>query len=222
MVRNNSGDSRTSPLRWTRFRKFFRQLAIIAGLYSFWGLAGCASKNNLVVLLPDPDGQVGVVEVTSKGGSQLLTEAGHATEIKAADVAPTTPVRMEEAEVLKIFDEAISAQPPTPIMFLLYFQSGTTELTEESQQKILEVLTAIEERRSKDITIVGHTDRVGTREANYHLGLERAESIKGVLVSKGADPDGIEVTSHGEDNPLIKTADEVEEPRNRRIEITVR
>ncbi len=222
MARNTSGDSGISALRWTRFRKFFIQLAIIAWLCSFLGLAGCASKNNLVVLLPDPDGQVGVVEVTSKGGSQLLTEAGHATEIKAADAVPTIPIHMKETEVLKIFDEAISAQPPPPIMFLLYFQSGTTELTVESQQKILDVLAAIESRRSKDITIVGHTDRVGAREANYRLGLERAESIKEVLVSKGADPAGIEVTSHGEDNPLIKTADEVEEPRNRRIEITVR
>jgi outer membrane protein OmpA-like peptidoglycan-associated protein len=54
------------------------------------------------------------------------------------------------------------------------------------------------------------------------LGLERVESVKALLVSKGVDPSGIEVASHGEDNPLVETEDEVAEPRNRRIEITVR
>jgi len=151
-----------------------------------------------------------------------LTEPRHATVVKAADVPPTAPVPIKEKEVLKIFGEAISAQPDPPVKFILYFESGTTDLSKESQSLIPDVLSAIEARKSKDVTIVGHTDRVGTREANYKLGLERVEAIKAILVSKGADPAGIEVASHGEDNPLIKTEDEVAEPRNRRIEITVR
>jgi outer membrane protein OmpA-like peptidoglycan-associated protein len=129
---------------------------------------------------------------------------------------------MKEEEVFKIFGEALSAQPEPPLRFLLYFQSGTVELTAESQRQISEILAAIEARKSKDISIVGHTDRVGSREANYQLGLERVDSIKAILVDKGVDPSGIEVASHGEDNPLVETEDEVEEPRNRRIEITVR
>jgi len=129
---------------------------------------------------------------------------------------------MKQEEILKIFGEALSAQPELPLRFLLYFQTGTTELTAESQRQISEILAAIEARKSKDISVVGHTDRVGSRETNYRLGLERVESVKELLVSKGVDPSGIEVASHGEDNPLVETEDEVAEPRNRRIEITVR
>ncbi len=165
---------------------------------------------------------MGKVEVSNKGGTRLLTEPRHATEVKAVDVSPTSPVPMKEEEVHKIFGEALSAQPEIPLRFLLYFQTGTTELTEESQRQISEILAAIEARKSKDVTIVGHTDRVGTREANFKLGFERADSIKDLLISKGVDPSWIEVASHGEDNPLVKTEDEVAEPRNRRIEITVR
>ena len=189
---------------------------------SLFFLISCAPKKNLVVLLPDPDGKVGKIEVSNKAGTQLLTEPRQATEIKAADVSPTSPVSMKQEEVLKIFGDALSAQPDPPVSFLLYFQSGTTELTEESQRQISEILAAIEARRSKDISIVGHTDRVGSREANYQLGFQRADSIKTVLLSKGVDSSGIEVASHGEDNPLVQTEDEVAEPRNRRIEITVR
>ena len=38
----------------------------------------------------------------------------------------------------------------------------------------------------------------------------------------GADPRLIEMSSHGENNPLVPTADNIHEPRNRRVEISVR
>jgi len=185
-------------------------------------LISCASKKNLIVLLPDSNGQAGKIVVENKGGTQILTEPGHATEIRAVDVSPTPPVSMKEEEVLKEFGEALSALPEPPIRFLLYFISGTSKLIPESQKRIPEILHAIEARKSKDISIVGHADRVGSRKDNQRLGLERAVSIRNIFVFRGVDPSGIEVVSHGEDNPLIKTEDNVPEPRNRRVEITIR
>jgi outer membrane protein OmpA-like peptidoglycan-associated protein len=38
----------------------------------------------------------------------------------------------------------------------------------------------------------------------------------------GADPILISTDSHGEDNLLVKTPDEVAEPKNRRVEVTIR
>ncbi len=185
-------------------------------------IVSCAPKRNLFVLLPDPDGKVGKVEVSNKGGSQLLTEPYQMTEVKDARTAPRPPVTMKGEEISKLFLEALSAQPEPPVTFLLYFITGTTDLSEESQRQIQDILKAIAIRRPADISIVGHTDRVGSRESNYRLGLERAAAIKDLLVSEGVAPEGIEIASHGEDNPLIKTEDEVAEPRNRRVEVTVR
>jgi outer membrane protein OmpA-like peptidoglycan-associated protein len=185
-------------------------------------LISCASKKTLIVLLPDDDGQVGEIVVENKGGTQVLTEPRQATEVKAADTSPTAPVTMREEEVLRIFGEALAALPEPPIRFLLYFITGTPKLTAESKRQIPEILRAIEARKSRDITVVGHTDRVGSREKNQMLGLERAISIRSILVSYGVDPSGIGVVSHGEDNPSIETEDNVAEPRNRRVEITIR
>jgi len=189
---------------------------------SIFLLISCASKKTLIVLLPDDHGQVGEIVVETKEGTQVLSEPRHATEVKAADVSPTAPVIMKEEEVLRVFGGALSALPDPPIRFLLYFITGTPELTAESKRQIPEILHVIEDRNSKDIAIVGHTDRVGSREKNQTLGLKRAASIKNILVSDGVDPSGIEVVSHGEDNPSIETEDNVAEPRNRRVEITVR
>ncbi len=186
-------------------------------------LLSCASpKKNLIVLLPDDNGRVGQIVVENRGGTQTLTQSRHATEIRSADVPPTPPVSMKEEEVLKEFGAALSALPELPIRFLLFFITDTSKLTPESQRQIPEILRAIAARKSKDVTIIGHADRVGSREDNQRLGLERAVSIKNLRVSRGVDPSGIEVVSHGEGNPLIKTEDNVPEPRNRRVEITIR
>ena len=56
----------------------------------------------------------------------------------------------------------------------------------------------------------------------YELALDRAKKIKEILTSAGIDSGTIEIASHGKDNPLIKTPDAYPEPRNRRVEVTVR
>jgi outer membrane protein OmpA-like peptidoglycan-associated protein len=43
-----------------------------------------------------------------------------------------------------------------------------------------------------------------------------------LLIENGVAADKIEMSSHGEENLLIKTRDNVSEPKNRRVEIIVR
>jgi peptidoglycan-associated lipoprotein len=63
---------------------------------------------------------------------------------------------------------------------------------------------------------------MGDRKANLALGLKRANTVRAILASAGLAQDTIEVTSHGEADLLVKTPDNTPEPRNRRVEITVR
>ena len=186
-------------------------------------LTSCASsKKSLFVLQSDPDGKTGEIVVANAAGSQALTRPGDATEVKDANTPPSAPFRVEEAEIAKTFGPALAARPAPPALYLLYFRTGSTDLMAESEKLITEILQSIKARQSVDIRVVGHTDRVGTRQGNYTLALDRALQIKGILISKGVDPAIIEVDSHGEDNPLIPTPNEVPEPRNRRVEVTVR
>ena len=46
--------------------------------------------------------------------------------------------------------------------------------------------------------------------------------IQNLLEEQGIDPTFILTTSHGEGNPLVPTADNVLEPRNRRVEVIIR
>ena len=106
--------------------------------------------------------------------------------------------------------------------FILYFPHNHVEFTPEARATVREVIRAIKEHTPVDVSVVGHTDRVGSRRYNYRLSLERARAVASYLIAEGVDPSILAIDSHGEDNPLISTGDGVSEPRNRRVEVTVR
>jgi len=72
----------------------------------------------------------------------------------------------------------------------------------------------------EQLTIVGHTDSVGSAEYNYRLGLRRADASRAYLVSYGGlDPTRIRIASAGAGNPVASNETEAGRARNRRIEI---
>jgi outer membrane protein OmpA-like peptidoglycan-associated protein len=185
-------------------------------------LSGCTTPENLFVLLDNPDGVVGSIRVKNAGGERVLDKPGQATRVDGADSAPSAPVMLEPKAIAEIFGATFAAQPERPVTFILYFTSGTTRLTDESRKKIEEIFNAVRTRKFPVLAVVGHTDRSGSARSNEILALRRARSVADRLVAAGADAKLIELSSHGENNPLIATADNVREPRNRRVEITVR
>ncbi len=187
-----------------------------------FALTGCAARRDLVVLMPDPDGKAGTIEVSNQGGSTVISEANSATEVKSSTAAPAAARKMDESKIRAIFGEALRAEPKPPEHYRLYFKSDSTELTEDSLQTLEQVFSAIQRTRPLEVSVVGHTDRTGSSEANFQLGLERAALIRDLLVSKGVDKALIDIRSHGEDDPLVKTDDGVPEPKNRRVEIVIR
>lgn len=184
--------------------------------------AGCAAKGTMVVLIEDPDGSVGQVEVSTAAGAQRLSTAGQSTSVKDSSTAPGPLRTLDQATIEKDFGQALQARPQPPETFLLYFEYGRTELTAESKPDPATILETILRRNSHDVRINGHSDTVGTREDNARLSLERAKGARDILVNKGVDPSIIQIFSHGEGNPLIPTPDETPEPRNRRVEVLVR
>lgn len=160
--------------------------------------------------------------VANAAGSRTLDQAGTATRILDARTAPTEPAPMDAAEIDRTFGAALAAQPAVPLHFILYFEQGSTTLTEASGRDFPTVLAAVRERASVDISVVGHSDTVGDPQMNLELSLRRALAIGALLVKEGVDPGALDITSHGKSNLLVPTGDNVAEPKNRRVEVTVR
>lgn len=175
-----------------------------------------------VVLLRDDNGHVGRVRFENAGGSVELAGENTMTSVSAADAAPSAPVAVGADEIARRFGAALEGLPAPQMEFTLYFDLGSDRLTAESEALVASVFQAVRARNSTDVSIIGHTDTTGSPQSNFVLGLRRAEKVADVLRSRGLAPEFMTVESHGEGDLLVKTAEEVSEPRNRRVEITVR
>ena len=194
-------------------------ILLVAGL-----LGACASEppksREFVVLVPDHDGKVGTVVVTSSQGKSTLDKPYMAARYLDGGKVETAPVAQEE--VRKSFAIAIAVQPQRPISFLLYFQQDTDEYTPQSKDAFEKVFAEIARRKVAEIAVIGHTDRVGAVEYNDTLSLRRAERVRRDFMERGIPTSAINVAGRGERETIVATADEVSEPRNRRVEINVR
>lgn len=182
-------------------------------------LGGCATSQDLVVLLPDKDGKVGKVFVQNPKGETVLDSAYATARTSSSGVKRDTAT---QSEVKEVFGSALSAMPARPISFTLYFESGTDEFTDQSKQELKRVIAEMARRQAPEVTVIGHTDQVGPDPTNDALSLQRAERVKSILVSMGISPDRILTAGRGRREPLVRAADGVPEPRNRRVEISVR
>jgi outer membrane protein OmpA-like peptidoglycan-associated protein len=176
--------------------------------------------SSLVVVVPGADGKVGTVVVRTDQGETRLDTAYAAARIdQGAQPARST---LGEGEVNRLFAAALAARPMPPVSFTLYFISGKDEITTQSKGQLDSMFGELKRRPAPEVSVIGHTDRVGSDADNDRLSLRRAERVREDLVRMGVSPEVIGVAGRGEREPLVPTADNVDEPRNRRVEINVR
>ncbi len=188
-------------------------------------LAGCSTPAkppprpfDYVVLLPNVDGTVGKVLVKGDKGEQILDIAQNGASLNG----DTAAFAVSTEQLQKVFGPAMAARPVLPEQFYLYFESGGANLTPASLALIPTILERAQARASADVSVIGHTDTAGKADTNASLAYRRANSIATLLRERGLQPATLTIESHGESNLLVPTPDETAEPRNRRVEITIR
>jgi outer membrane protein OmpA-like peptidoglycan-associated protein len=205
------------------------------------------ATKEMVVVVPSADGHVGMV-VVERGDDRVILNEAYATSRVTSDgqihleklepekaqprvVDSSSGAVPEEkrpqlervAASLPMFHDAIAALPPRPVSFLLYFVTGTDDLTNASKLELGRMLEELRRREVADIVVIGHTDRVGNEQANDELSLARAERVKAEFVAQGIAPaERIRAAGRGEREPVVPTENDVDEPLNRRVEINVR
>jgi outer membrane protein OmpA-like peptidoglycan-associated protein len=144
---------------------------------------------------------------------------------KAADVYTDGRVEtkvLDAEAVHRQFKDALSARPQRPVSYTLYFITEKDELTPESKLLMGRLKTELSQRAFPEITVIGHTDSAGTVAYNDALSLKRAEATRQLLVEAGIPSELINSAGRGSREMLVKTAEGVSEPRNRRVEISIR
>ena len=191
-------------------------LRIAAAVVAAGMLSACSG--DLIAVLPHEDGSVGGVVVT-KGGNQVVLDKP-LTATKTGSGLSSYAIPKEEVE--QRFGAALTAQPIPPRNFVLYFREGGVRLVDTSKPTLDDMLKDAAKRPTADFLVVGHTDKVGLMADNDKLSRDRAAKVIDFLVGVGVPRDRVTSSGRGEREPLVPTRDEVEEPRNRRVEIDVR
>ncbi|MGD9972064.1 MAG: OmpA family protein [Desulfatirhabdiaceae bacterium] len=181
-----------------------------------------ARPQHQMVLLPNEEGETGQMIIKTAAGSQTIDRAYLSTRIDSPDAAPKPPVEMPLEEIQRIFGAALSAMPDSAVHILLYFQLASSELLPESAALIPKIVMLITQRKSTDISLWGHTDRLGTPEFNLKLSQNRANTVSKLLTDTGVPAGYLDVQFFGEKLPRVPTSDGIGEPRNRRVEVVVR
>ncbi|MEM6933326.1 MAG: OmpA family protein, partial [Pseudomonadota bacterium] len=127
----------------------------------------------------------------------------------------------EDAKAL--LDEALAACAPEigAKRFLVFFGFDRTDLTDRARAKLDEVVAAVQAMGTTALSVVGHTDTVGSPQYNQGLSERRARRVGNALVERGIPASAMTLAGRGENELAVQTGDNVREPDNRRVEITL-
>lgn len=114
---------------------------------------------------------------------------------------------------------------------LFRFDGGhSRDLLPEGQRQIRRLASELRQSgvQRVSITIVGHTDRLGSEAHNGTLSLARANTVRDLLVEEGIAPTSIRASGAGERQPVVTCLGKVATPElvrclqpNRRVDIDV-
>ncbi|MGZ8531151.1 MAG: OmpA family protein [Candidatus Binatia bacterium] len=200
--------------------------------HAFCAYAACAVLASCATVKPAPKINTYVVLLPEEGGaptSVIVGEGAHALTLdqplSGATVDSEGKIERKSptaAEADKTFAAALAAQPPKPISFTLYFDTNSTPITTASRAQLDALRAEAARRQAVEVQVTGHTDRVGNAADNDRLSLQRAETMRTMLVQNGIKATFIRAVGRGEREPLVPTADEQPEARNRRVEVLLR
>lgn len=103
----------------------------------------------------------------------------------------------------------------------LFFATNKTYILPQSEQAMSELAGFLLENPSVTIHIVGHTDAVGSDEANQILSEGRANAVRADLIKRGVAAERMTAEGKGEKEPVADNDTDEGRQLNRRVEFTI-
>ena len=100
----------------------------------------------------------------------------------------------------------------------VYFDFDKTDLLPESFKELDSLYELLSQFKKVKVTIMGHTDSMGTEAYNKALSENRALSVQSYLIAKGFDPKYIKAFGYGFSKPVESNSTPEGRKMNRRVE----
>jgi outer membrane protein OmpA-like peptidoglycan-associated protein len=108
------------------------------------------------------------------------------------------------------------------ILQAIRFADGSARLLPESRAVLDTVIDVLWQfPHIKRIEVGGHTDNLGSREANVRLSETRARAVREAILASGIAPERIVAKGYGPDRPIAPNTSDDHRARNRRVEFRI-
>ncbi len=125
-----------------------------------------------------------------------------------------------EKTMIKV--QQIPLEPKQHVMeeiFEIRFDFDKATIKPEYQELIKKLATATQSNKNIKVSVVGHTDTVGSVNYNYALGGRRADAVQKMLIKYGIPASQIVAVSAGEQGLKVPTPDNTPNAENRRVRV---
>ncbi len=147
-----------------------------------------------------------------QAGVSLLLGAGPRKE-----EAPTPPVK--DTTQAKPVSPALAPVAAALVLEGVTFLPGTAKLALSAQAPLDRAIVRLRERGDLRVLIEGHTDNVGSRDANIRLSKERADAVRDYFISKGIAANRLTTVGIGPDQPIVSNDTPEGRAKNNRIQL---
>ena len=142
------------------------------------------------------------------------------------------PVYIPQPVVVKVAKPK-PAPKPKPVQYKIvhktlsggsHFASGSAQLTFDGKDALNRLSQDLRNNKMsiRSITVVGHTDNVGSHQSNQVLSYNRANAVAAYLAMRGVDRQKIRTQGAGETQPVANNDTAQGRAQNRRVEITIK
>ena len=176
-------------------------------------LARVTALNDTAVLYAAQSADDGFIETT-------LTEGTYVAHMSAVGYMPKDDTLRFVLDTLDVFMQPIKEGIKVKIENL-FFATNKTYILPQSEQAMSDLANFLLDNPSVKIHVVGHTDAVGTDEANQILSEGRANSVRNDLIKRGVAAERITAEGKGEKEPVADNDTEEGRQLNRRVEFTI-
>jgi OmpA-OmpF porin, OOP family len=105
------------------------------------------------------------------------------------------------------------------ITLYVNFDTGKSTIKPDSAKTLDDAAAALKVAAGLKVEVGGHTDNVGTPDANMKLSEERAKAVMAALVERGVAADRLTAKGYGQTAPIADNRTEDGRAKNRRVEL---
>ena len=184
-------------------------------------------KGEQVIFIAASTGKNYTAATDAGGKLSLQLPAGDEYTLKLKSLNDTTrystmkiPALQQGQYYSKPFTVTIQYDPPvTYTLNNVEFDVNRATLRTASYKELDEVVAYMRLKESQAIEIGGHTDNIGTPEANSKLSQQRAETVKAYLIKKGIAEARVAAKGYGDTQPVADNSTAAGRQKNRRTEV---